>query len=67
VEVRAFALVNRAGSRTPLYVLPGLHVEISASDIRAQIHAASGNTKAGRDLVPAAVRDYIAQHNLYRS
>jgi nicotinate-nucleotide adenylyltransferase len=67
VEVRAFVLVNQAGSRAPLYVLPRLHVEISASEIRAQIHTASGNPAAGRGLVPMVVREYIAQHGLYRS
>jgi nicotinate-nucleotide adenylyltransferase len=67
IEVRAFALVNQSGDRAPLYVLPGLHVEISASEIRARIHAASGNPAAERDLVPQAVRNYIAQHGLYRS
>jgi len=67
IEVRAFVLLNRAGDRSPFYVLPGLHVDISASEIRAQIHAACGSSAAGRDLVPPAVRDYIAQHGLYRS
>ena len=67
VEVRAFVLVNQAGSRTPLYVLPGLHIEISASEIRAQIHAVSCSAAAGRDLLPKAVCEYIAQHGLYRS
>jgi nicotinate-nucleotide adenylyltransferase len=67
IEVRTFVLVNQAGDRTPFYVLPSLHVEISASEIRAQIHAASGSPVAGRDLVPKAVREYIAQHGLYRS
>jgi nicotinate-nucleotide adenylyltransferase len=67
IEVRTFVLVNQAGDRAPFYVLPGLHVEISASEIRTQIHAASGNPAAGRDLVPQAVREYIAQHGLYRA
>jgi nicotinate-nucleotide adenylyltransferase len=70
VEVRAFVVVNPAGGRAPLYVLPGLHVEISASEIRsgirAEIHAAPGSPAAGRDLLPSAVREYIAQHGLYR-
>jgi nicotinate-nucleotide adenylyltransferase len=65
IEVRTFVLVNQAGDRAPFYVLPGLHVEISASEIRAQIHAAPGSPAAGRDLLPPAVRDYIAQHGLY--
>jgi nicotinate-nucleotide adenylyltransferase len=71
IEVRAFVLTNPAGDRAPFYLLPGLHVEISASEIRGesrtQIHAASGNPVAGLDPVPKAVRDYIVQHGLYRS
>jgi len=69
VELRAFFLVNAAGDRTPFYVLPGLDVEISASEIRrgirAQIRDASGNQAAGRALLPAAVLEYIAEHELY--
>jgi nicotinate-nucleotide adenylyltransferase len=67
IEVRKFVLVNQAGNCAPFYVLPNLHVEISASEIRAQIHAASGGPAAERDLVPQAVREYIAQHGLYRA
>lgn len=67
MEVRAFVLMNPAGDRAPFYVLPSLQVEISASEIRAQIHAASGSPAAGRYLVPQAVRVYIAQHGLYGS
>lgn len=67
IEVRTFVLVNQDGNRAPFYVLPGLHLEISASEIRAQFHAASGDPAAERDLVPQAVCDYIAQHGLYRS
>jgi len=67
VEVRAFSLSNEAGRRTAFYVLPDLDVEISAAEIRAQIEAAPGNAAAGRSLLPEAVCDYIAEHNLYRS
>ncbi|MDR3754823.1 MAG: nicotinate (nicotinamide) nucleotide adenylyltransferase [Terracidiphilus sp.] len=67
IEVRTFILINQAGDRTPFYVLPSLHVEISASEIRAQIHAAPGSPTTEPDLVPPAVREYIAQHGLYRS
>lgn len=66
VEVRGFVLVSEDGRRAPFYVLPGLHVEISASEIRARMHAAAGSAAAGRDLVPEAVRAYIAEHGLYR-
>jgi nicotinate-nucleotide adenylyltransferase len=67
IEVRTFVIENPAGDRTPLYVLPGLHVEISASEIRTQLHAASRNPAARPNLVPPSVREYIAQHGLYRS
>jgi len=66
VAVRAFVVVNASGKRAPFYVLPGLNVGISASEIRAQMQAA-GSGAAGRDLVPAAVRDYIIEHKLYGS
>ncbi len=67
VAVRAFVVVNESGKRAPFYVLPGLNVGISASEIRAQMQASRGGAAAGRDLVPRAVRDYIAEHKLYRS
>ncbi len=66
VEVHAFVLVNEAANRAPFYVLPGLDVEISASEIRAQMQAGRG-AASGPALVPAAVRDYIAEHKLYGS
>jgi nicotinate-nucleotide adenylyltransferase len=66
VEMRTFTLSNEAGATTPFYLLPGLEVEISASDIRRQVSAASGRLCAGPDLLPDAVCDYIAAHGLYR-
>jgi nicotinate-nucleotide adenylyltransferase len=65
IEVRAFTLVNPAGKRAPFYLLPGLDVEISGTDIRTQIRSSSGGQIADRSLLPAAVRDYIVQHGLY--
>lgn len=64
VEMRAFVVKNAAGNCAPFYVLPGLHVEISASEIRAKIQTAHGGATAP-ELMPEAVRTYIAQHNLY--
>jgi len=66
--------VNRTGERAPFYLLPGLHVDISASEIRAQIRAEigsqhrsfSGPPAAGDALLPAAVLDYILSRKLYR-
>jgi nicotinate-nucleotide adenylyltransferase len=66
VEVRSFLLRNSAGESAPFYILPGLNVEISASDIREQMRAASGARTKGHELLPKAVSDYIRAHNLYR-
>ncbi|MGH9562764.1 MAG: nicotinate (nicotinamide) nucleotide adenylyltransferase [Terracidiphilus sp.] len=66
VDVRAFVVTNAAGDRASLYVLPGLHVEISASEIRTKLQTARSGA-AALDCVPAAVRDYIVQHKLYGS
>ncbi len=83
VEVRSFAVKNTVGDCAPFYVLPGLHVEISASQVRAEIRERGGAfshtfrkergkdgapaTARTPDLVPVAVRDYIARHKLYGS
>ena len=65
-ELRSYTLRNPAGALAPFYLLPGLHVEISASEIRRQVHAARGRLRAGHQLLPDAVAEYIAEHNLYR-
>jgi len=65
IEVRAFTLVNPTGDRAPFYLLPGLDVEISGTEIRAQIRNSSSGQIATRNPLPAAVRDYIVQHGLY--
>jgi len=66
VEVRSYLLRNTAGDSAPFYLLPGLNVEISASEIREQVRAVSGGRTKGRELLPVAVFDYIRSHNLYR-
>ncbi len=70
LDLRAYFLVNPAGDRAPFYLLPELKVEISASAIREAIRAhanpAPANLAAEHDPLPAAVRDYIVHHNLYR-
>jgi nicotinate-nucleotide adenylyltransferase len=69
VEMRSYLLMNRAGERAPFYLLPGLHVEISATEIREQIReplrAPSSTPTAGRELLPSAVLDYIRSRGLY--
>ncbi len=74
IEVHAFFVVNQAGKRAPFYVLPGLHVEISASEIRGRIQgeisgqpgAAPAGPTAEQALLPGAVAKYIRAHGLYR-
>ena len=66
VQLRAFTLCNPAGKVAPFYLLPGLQLEISASDIRQQVSAATEGLCAGHELLPDAVCEYIAVHGLYR-
>jgi nicotinate-nucleotide adenylyltransferase len=65
--LEVFTVANPAGAEAPLYLLPGLEIEISASDIRQNAGAALGRLCSGHDLLPDAVCDYIATHRLYRS
>lgn len=77
-EVSAFHLRNAAGETAPFFLLPGLHIEISASQIRDLIR---GGIRAGigekppaeselrlsrQELLPIPVLDYIRSHQLYR-
>ena len=66
VPLRLFTLRNAAGASAPFYLLPGLAIEISASDIRSQVSAAADRLCAGHELLPDAVCEYIAVHGLYR-
>jgi nicotinate-nucleotide adenylyltransferase len=66
VSLRVFTIRNPAGAATPFYLLPGLQIEISASDIRGQVSAALDRLCAGHELLPDAVCEYIAAHELYR-
>lgn len=73
VAVRGYFLVNASGARTPFYLLPGLDVEISATEIREGISRGAGGQMIGtlagpekKPVVPAAVAEYIRSHGLYR-
>jgi nicotinate-nucleotide adenylyltransferase len=72
VEVRHYLLRNQAGDTAPFYLLPGLEIEISASEIREQVRirdqvrAAPGSLASERELLPAPVLAYIRAHGLYR-
>lgn len=64
-ELRCLTVHNSAGATAPFYLLPGLHVDISATQIRHQIRADHTHQPTAR-LLPPAVADYIALHHLYR-
>ena len=78
IDVRAFLIVNPAGGRAPFYILPGLDVEISASQIRESIResiqrpvpsapsAALAGSARIETMLPAAVAEYIRTHRLYQ-
>jgi nicotinate-nucleotide adenylyltransferase len=65
IEVRCYSVRNQAGENAPFYLLPGLEIEISASDIREQVRGGSGGSEPGRALVPSPVSEYILAHGLY--
>ena len=66
IAMCTFVLRNAVGATTPFYLLPDLEIEISASEIRRQAHAALGGLCAGHDLLPDRVCEYIAEKGLYR-
>jgi len=66
IELCSFLLRNPVGETAQFYVLPGLHIEISASDIRAQVRSSSQDAVAANSLLAARVADYIRTRALYR-
>jgi len=64
--LRAFTLRNIANDSTPFYLLPGIEIEVSATEVRQQVSAAVDRLCAGHELLPDAVCEYIAKHGLYR-
>ncbi len=64
VGVRGFRVRKQDGECAELYLLPGLHVEISASEIRERLGAAK-NESALREWLPEAVAAYIRARALY--
>ncbi len=70
VDLRSYLLRNAAGDTAPLYLLPGLHIDISASQIRDQIRAQTQSSHEPAapkpNFLPSAVLDYIRTRGLYR-
>jgi nicotinate-nucleotide adenylyltransferase len=65
-EMRCYRVHGPNGNCAPLYLLPGLYFDVSASQIREQVQAESLASADGRALLPLAVFDYIRAHRLYR-
>ena len=66
VQVRQFEIRNSDGVSTSFFVLPGLKIDISASEIRAEVGAALDRTCGGHKFLPEEVCRYIAEHGLYQ-
>jgi nicotinate-nucleotide adenylyltransferase len=71
IPIKCYSVADAAGRRAPFYLLPGLNVEISASQIRSWIREsmpAAEGAKGMRDeeLLPARVAQYIRARGLYR-
>ena len=69
IEVHRYLLRDPVGEIAPFYLLPGLEIEISATEIREQIrtrdqtpHSAGASEP---ELLPAPVWNYIRAHGLY--
>jgi nicotinate-nucleotide adenylyltransferase len=65
-ELRIYTLRNATGATKPFFLLPGVHVDVSATEIREQVRAAADKNPSGRNLLPDAVYAYIAGRGLYR-
>jgi nicotinate-nucleotide adenylyltransferase len=66
IEVRSYLVRNLGGEQTQLYLLPGLDVEISASEIRGQVRASLGDLPSGHRVLPDAVVEAIRARGLYQ-
>jgi len=60
-EPNRYRLVNGAGEQSLLTILPNLHYDISATQLRNQVHGKTGR----KQLLDPAVLAYIHQHHLY--
>ena len=66
IEIHSYELRNASGARTPFFLLPGLEVEISASEIRADLPSFNEVCPSKSSLLPDSVCSYIQKHGLYR-
>ena len=70
IDLRRYILRDPSGQQAPFYLLPGLDIEISASEIRDRIRAHAPAVSVAQmpqpAQLPAPVSDYIRAHGLYR-
>lgn len=68
IELRSYTVRGPSGKGAEFYLLPGLDIEISASEIRRQLRGERSEKGAGAEPepLPAAVSRYICEHGLYR-
>jgi nicotinate-nucleotide adenylyltransferase len=65
IELRSFLVRGSDGNTGRFYLLPGLDIEISASEIRDHLRGSVEGSEAALSL-PAPVVRYIRAHGLYR-
>lgn len=66
IEMRCYSISSAEGNRAPFYLLPGLDVAISASDIRTQVRKAGVLGPEEMKLIPGRVAKYIRIRGLYQ-
>ena len=62
IDLRRYTLRDPSGRQSPFYLLPGLDIDISASEIRDHIRAQIPQPAQ----LPATVFEYVRAHHLYR-
>lgn len=64
--LQQWTVKDSSGRRAVISVLPNLHYEISATELRAAIQNHEQKLLNGEKLMKAAVLDYIYEHKLYQ-
>lgn len=66
LAVQEYLLRNRAGECARFYLLPGLHVDVSASAIRERARFSGEGSDGLEELLPRQVSAFIRSRGLYR-
>lgn len=64
-QANRYRLINNAGEQSELTILPNLHYDISATQLRNQVHGKAGSKTGRKPLLDPAVLAYIHLHHLY--